>query len=855
MTARRILTLLAIGSLPLAGRADTYQVAEREVRPATTIRIRTDTREKTLVRNPATYPQIEYIVPQGAEVAAGDLLFRFDMTVPSNTLEETLYQIRQEELQSNQRREVSANEIRILEDQREKLVDQLDLERAKLALRRSLPLAEDVQIAAGRLRVAEKNLETAQEELKKAGDRLDRNLIAPRAFDRAERDVGEKKALLDFARAEHEAANLPASSNTIRVLELKIENAELEIEKLDGEIAKKSGIAGLREEGSLAALELLRKKADETREELEHTRLLAPTNGIVTYTDQLKNILQEGTKPERGAVLLEFPERASIAFMGYLTEAEQPVFQEGDPATIVLNTRPQRPIAGRVHSIRNVPRDVAELHRSLWGEAARTTGIKVYDVALVTDDLPDDVLVGTYGEAVITTAEPRRGPAVPLRYVTSRREDHYLSADGWFEPVKGLVVDGYLLLNDPAWLDRTIRYAGAFAAETQVVAAGSIREFVASGELIPLRSQPVYAPRVRAWDLRLVELIPEDTMVKEGDVIARLESKRFTDRMESRAAELERVRSQRKAEEENLAITKENRLFRLKKEKNILEIRRLEFEIVERSMDVTAYHRSLMDWRIATVRRTYKEKEAAWTEAHAGNVAPYELARIRRDLHRHTLREESARLKFEAVQEGATPVERSDAKLAWIKQQTVVDTLQDEVDTDAFVGGRELARLRARETKLDERMARMEKDLEALNILAPTTGLIRYEKLWDGTGVSKIKRGRSAWPMTKLFTIADTEGMTIRVPIPENFFSRITGGMPVEILIPSVGTERLSGTVDHVEFGFGAKETPSGTADLYREQEPSGEQVFYVRVRIENRDDLNLKVGAAAHVIFPFSAG
>ena len=204
---------------------------------------------------------------------------------------------------------------------------------------------------------------------------------------------------------------------------------------------------------------------------------------------------------------------------------------------------------------------------------------------------------------------------------------------------------------------------------------------------------------------------------------------------------------------------------------------------------------------------------------------------------------------------GASQVERSDAKLAWTKQQAVVDTLQDEVDTDTFVGGKELARLRAQESKLEERMSRMLKSQEELAMRAPATGLLRYEKLWDGVGVSKIKRGRSVWSMTKLFTIADTESMMIRVPIPEDFFSRIADGMPVEILIPSVGTERLQGAVDHIEFGFGAKEGANETADLYREQEPSGEQVFYVRVRIENRQGLNLKVGAAAHVIFPFSAG
>ena len=143
-------------------------------------------------------------------------------------------------------------------------------------------------------------------------------------------------------------------------------------------------------------------------------------------------------------------------------------------------------------------------------------------------------------------------------------------------------------------------------------------------------------------------------------------------------------------------------------------------------------------------------------------------------------------------------------------------------------------------------------NLDQLNIEAPRDGLVKYERVWDGMGISKVKVGLNVWPGVHLMSVANTDQMFVRIPVPEHYFNMVELEMPVQVLIPSVSQEKFSGRVTNIEFMLAPREQGSTDIGLYGSHEPTGAQVFYAQVTLDALSASDPKVGATAHVIFPF---
>ncbi|MCC5842892.1 MAG: efflux RND transporter periplasmic adaptor subunit [Verrucomicrobia bacterium] len=829
-------------------------VLEREeAHPSLTIRVQTFAREQVIIENPIRWPQFTFRLPEGSLVKKGDTVFEFDLTAPLNrqrsierNLAETQNQIEVQLGRIQQR-------ILGLEDQKSALESQREVLRARREYLKALPRPEDVAIAKSRLDVALRNREAVQNERDIARDRLERELVSPGTLERAETELALQQARTAFAENRLRSASLPATTRTLRINELRIENLNLEIEKLELEIESQREILRIETRTTDRRLNNLEREQAEVEEELRHGRLTAPSSGVLIYTPRLKRELASGGKPARGMALVEIPDPESLALQGRIPEEQRSLFRVGDSARVTLNPVPDREFIGRIHSISPLPRDISETDRRTQGDASAETGVMVFDTVIVLDELPEGIPFGVFGTAKIRTAAPIIGPSVPLEWVRMRDGNHHISVNGVFTPVNGVASGTRFILQDRDFPLRGLSADGDWLEEGDAdLDAISGDRVTASGALIPLESIAVNAPSVRAWDLRITRLAPEDTYVQKGDILAELDSENITSRLRDAEDDLTRRISNRESAEENLALRRREAAFQIASARNQLEIRRLEVEQLDLSLSTSQLHQAQLEETTARIQLAAAERELQRAQANPDLTAPTELRRRQRDVQHRRISLEQAEIRLALAEETSTELERSQANLELARQESRLSELENRFRREIANAEAHFRRQQRIERSREERLANRQDDLKAMVIRAESDGLLKYENLFDGVTVSKIRTGMNVWSNSHLMSISDSDRMVVRVQVSERYIRFLKHNMPVQVRIPSEGSQLWTGSIRNLSEILVPATIPNLRAGVYANLEPPLEHVIDVEVILRNVSERPLKPGAIAHVIFPF---
>jgi multidrug resistance efflux pump len=825
---------------------------QEEAHPSLTIRVQTFARKQVILENPIRWPQFTFRLPEGSRVEKGDTVFEFDLTAPldrqrsiERNLAETQNQI-QVQLGRIQQR------ILALEDQKSTLEAQREVLEARREYLKALPQPEDVAIARGRLEVARRNLEALVAERDTVRDRLERGLVSPATLEKAETDLALQQARTLYAENRLRAASEPAHPHTLRINALRIENLNLEIEKLTLEVESQQELLRIETRTTDRRLENLMREKAEVEEELRHHRLLAPSGGVLIYTPRLKRELASGGKPARGMALAEIPDPASLALQGRIPEQQRSLFRVGDPARVTLNPVPDREFTGRIHSISPLPRDVSEIDRRTQGDASAETGVKVFDIVIVLDQLPENIPFGVYGTAQLHTAAPIVGPSVPLHWTRIRDGKHHISLNGIFTPVDGIPSGTRFILQEETLPLQEISPDGVWQeADTDLTAVSGDR-VTASGQLIPLETTAVNAPSVRAWDLRVTRLAPEDSQITAGDILAELDSEQLNSRLRDAEDDFNRRISQRESAEENLTLSRRDADFQTARARNQLEIQQLEVALLDHRSNTGPLHQAQLDHTTARRQLEAAERDLARLQANPDLTSPVELRRRERDVQRRKINLEQAEIRLQLAERGVDEIERSQANLELARQESRVSELESrfrrEISSAESNVRRRLRIERNRADSLSERQA----DLDAMVIRAPADGLVKYENLWDGVTVSKIRMGMSVWGNSHLMSLSDSDRMVVRVQVSERYIQFLRENMPVQVRIPSEGSQIWTGTIRRLSEMLVPAAIPNLRAGIHANLEPPLEHVIDIEVVLRDVPDRPLKPGAIAHVIFPF---
>lgn len=829
-------------------------VQQRTLHYRTTVRAAAFAEESHAIVCSVRWLQLMYVIPDGTYVQEGDLLALFDEDEAERRHQERLLDRAVIEAQLQRELTDIDNGVMDLRDSLEQLEDQLAVQEARLARYKALPDEDEVRIAAGRLRVAAMEYAAAAEDLAKAEDRLKRGMLSDAEMDAFREAAARAKAAREHARDHHEYAQLPGASSTIRKTELQIANTRMELEKIRHELTENESISAIKREGAQARLEITESRIRESAEDRERVRVTAPISGYVMYTrDFRNNVLRSGGKMWRNFTFLRMPDPRTLAFKGVIQESERGYFEKGDRVDIRVAERPEVVLQGTLHSIGALSRDRNEREEEDWGGSGES-GIKVYDVVFHLDAIPDWLRYGMHAECVLTSSRAIEAPSVPLSYVKPRDDDYVLAVDGVYREVAGRRVNEYFVLENDALLGRDIALIGReppATGDTNAVPSG----YRATGELVPTDTAEVIVRDVYRWP-KVAWLIAEDTSVTQGTVVATLDGNETAEEIRERRSRLKEQESQRRAQEEELKLTRREGSFQVARERNLADIARIDWQITEGGRDWPAIFDARKNVREAEIAATALDKQVARLEdGGLSYLSPLERERLKRDHTRAHLRLEAARIRLAKLESGATEVERREGERDYLDKKLDVETLERKVDLDTFRAERSLAQAREREARMQRRLDRLLTQRENLTLRAPRDGIARYARIWNSGVFSKVNVGSAVGERFILMQIADVSRMHVRVEVPEAYFSRVKEGLAVDVLVPSLTDVVLPGRVTEVEYLFENKRKKDTQTGLYSSHESLGETVFYARVAIGTEHGLALKPGSIAEVVFPFDDG
>jgi len=821
-------------------------VRVRELRHCTTIRAVAFARESKRIATQLDQASVAWCVPSGSYVNEGDPVARLQFT----TLEEDTGQIPVMEAQMAQEQLEIRNTQMAMSNKLEELKGQIAVLETRMERYKSMPDTNRVHIAHRRVEVARLKADATAQDLANARERFENHMISPDELDHYRLLNDQQAASLEHAAAYLAYVSEPASPLLKKKTRLEITNTLMEIDRLTNAVVDYGAIARIKREASEAAIASKRQWEEELDERHELATVRAPASGIVVHTQGFRDRLMTGGFVWRNFNIMTMPDTNAIAFKAVLPAEQRTFFRIGDRALLELG---DTIVTGKLASVSEMPRDQAEQERQGWGDK-KEYGIKVYDLVIEPGDRPPGLVMGMNADCCLTSSNTVSGPSVPLSLVVRRDDIYELAIDGQVTEVTGTPVGDYLLLDDASLVGKEATSAVPSRRKVDGSGAAGVQsEYVtASGDLRPVHQVDVFVGRTHMWP-RIAWLIEEDTVVKQGDEIVRLETKDTEKGLQRRESQLREALGSLASLEEQAALDRKTRGAELAMARNRLEIARIDLVLTENTRDEEAIlERRLALARLqASLRRLDRQidRKHKYPDQTAAKV---ELDRLNTERRRSNLEAEKLQLQLRQLLQGPAPLSVRRERLEYVKQGAEVDTLarQHETRTALDQSNIETAIAQAKEARRG--LASAQENLSNTVVRATADGLLRYGRVWSPEGFVKVAVGREAGFRCRVASLVDAADMYVRVEIPERYFSQATPGTRVAVEVPSLTAERLGGTVTQVEYAFEQKVRQELDTSLYSNSEPLGETVFFARIDLERKEGVSLKPGAVAHVIFPF---
>ncbi|MBR4416036.1 MAG: efflux RND transporter periplasmic adaptor subunit [Victivallales bacterium] len=852
---RHITVCFAFLALLLMGQEadESYNITKQTFPYIVTIRVKTMTEKSAKINNPVRWLPLSELIPDGTLVKKDQVIARFNteytqFELDSQLLEEAVIDANLQRRLAN----IENNNID-MDDQMGELDDKLKTAEAKLARLLSEPNPDDVRIAEGRQRIAALNLKAAQKDYDKAQDRFKRGMISRAELDADEETLQQNQIKKLFADRElqttKEPYDLPGSIHSTR---LEIENCKLEIEKLAFEIKEQKKISEIQRVGASSQKKHKEREIKEKQDDIQKSEVKAPIDGYVSHNRVDNEELTVGMKMWPNFAFMEIPDLSTIGFQGELHESDRKYFNDGDEVIVRLNGRLQQPLVCKLRSISTLSHDIADKKNAGWGDEQKL-GVKVFDLIIQKTEEASWLRPGMVGTAELKASKPLEGPTVPLQFVHYIDGKHYISFEGVYTEVTGTPINSWFVLDDAVWEGRTVTMHGKLVNKVMENQQEEKR-FSASGELDPVRKTDVIVPPIGWWPWpKVTWLVPEETYVKKGDVVAKLdpqERQKQIDRIETNAAS---VRASCEEAEKNVEITRINGEFKLKMAKNTLEIARQTAKNTLEIFNPLPIYRAEMNRDLAKVNLLSAKRKVDREEAReTPTMSPAELQKLKRNQRRMELNLEKAQLNLDKAIEGATQIARSKARLNLKSAENTYELTAKTVQFDNVSAQREFEQTKQRLEEVEQRLRRRKEERDNHTIYSPADGIICYNKVRNGNVFAKIAIGNTVGPRFNIMSIPDLSEMEMKVEVPEKYYSQIKDGMEVEVRVPSLTNAHLPGVVTSVDLLFTNKTKKDSQIGLYSSHEPLGEVVFNVRIRIHSTD-VKLKPGLIGEVFFPFT--
>lgn len=259
----------------------------------------------------------------------------------------------------------------------------------------------------------------------------------------------------------------------------------------------------------------------------------------------------------------------------------------------------------------------------------------------------------------------------------------------------------------------------------------------------------------------IIEILPEGTMVKKGDVLCRLDSSEFEELLRQQEIKVLQARADA--------------------EKAVLDLKAAEIAFKEYREGVRVQERQELDAELtlAKVEIERQRDRIDWTKKMVGNgyMSEGQLIREEQLMLRSSIA--LARLQTQIKNHVEFRVPMNTTRLEAALERARMEVSFQEV------------RLRRRE----EQLANVQRQVERCTIRAPHSGILTYAEDDDDP---KIQLGAAVHQRMDLFVLPDLEKMQVVTALHETVLDRVKPGMTARVRVEALPHHELEGQVVNV---------------------------------------------------------
>lgn len=384
-----------------------------------------------------------------------------------------------------------------------------------------------------------------------------------------------------------------------------------------------------------------------------------------------------------------------------------------------------------------------------------------------------------------------------------------------------------------AWLPR---HAGDQALITAVATRSNVPIIIsAGGELESAEGVQVLC-EVEGRDVKIVEMGPEGSLVKTGQIVMRLDPSAVNERLAEQEITVTQLEAAAKAAAEELKIQKNLVASQIAAAELALTLAELDYEKYQEGDYIVELYE--LQGSIALAKTELQEAE---------DTREYFRALVKKGFRTP----EQLRAKVQSVERAKYNLSRDEGKLKVLETYTRKRQIA-ELAAIADEAGRELERVKsssiAAVTKAEsdqevaeatarlqrKQLERIKSQLQLCELLAPSDGIVVY----NHDKKDPLDLGEAVHFKQKLFSVTNMSEMQVRAFVHESEVKRVRPGMKVDVNVDALSDEMFEGTVQEVANFY----------DSTRHWMSGGVKEYETIVKINRLPGSGLKPGMTAQV-------
>lgn len=303
----------------------------------------------------------------------------------------------------------------------------------------------------------------------------------------------------------------------------------------------------------------------------------------------------------------------------------------------------------------------------------------------------------------------------------------------------------------------------------------------------------------------ITEVVNEGSLVKKGDLLIRLKSDNIQTQIDEEMLRVESARAELVAAENSYEIQLSENESKTSAAQLKLDLARLtldqwtkgDVEKQRQQLDL-AIEKGERD--LARLREKFERSEELFQQGF--------LSKNERDIDEIAQIEAEANLKKTMLEREIywsythpkdqrsrqSDVDQAEAELDRVKRQNEIQLTSRDADR---------LNKRRQKTVREQRLTKLEQQLAACEIVAPSDGLVVFatsieRNRWGGGGEGPLQIGREVFPNMLLIVLPDTSAMVASVRVHESLAGRIRPGQRASVTIDALGGRALPATVESI---------------------------------------------------------